>query len=428
MATDVVCDVSSLSVMSLPVRRAGHERVVMISVTFPRSLSAVAVSVFTSQCSRWCRNADLSDLWDSCLEEHAKDVAERPVTRRVMNEVFGAGNRTALPCLCHVQACGKKRRSDNAKAQLENAETRYVERSRLASVCVPAIAARALQQAESELTPPSDEAEKLLYLESGGEDMPDAFRSIPPQQWHRTHNNVMLRNPQSGQLRFVRALAALFGQGSAFFNLERRLAFLEAAPRRLLWRLWAMCVDDEQLTEPPTGRGPGQELIHTFFDELRFGLKADKRRWLATQSVSLGTEHALHTIPSELVVEFWPREGIIDEIPASMDRFRSTRQCPPGDAAKFWRLPGFAARAEYGQLGRTAMRPWTQCQTTDVASWHLAHTMERSTDSLRCSSRSGRGVASSSSRRNPCVVVASETRVEPGSLPGGGVLSTTRTP
>ena len=69
-----------------------------------------------------------------------KDVAERPVTKRAMDAVFGAGNWTALPCLCHIQACGEKRRIYNAKTQLENAETRYVERSRLASVFVPPIA------------------------------------------------------------------------------------------------------------------------------------------------------------------------------------------------------------------------------------------------------------------------------------------------
>ena len=136
-------------------------------------------------------------LWDSCLEEHAKDVVERPVAKHVMDAVFGAGTWTALPCLCHIQACGKKRRIDNAKAQLANAATRYVERFRLASAFAPAIAARALQQAASELTLSSADEEKLLHLESGGEDMPDAFRSIPIQRSHRKHDNVMLRHPQS---------------------------------------------------------------------------------------------------------------------------------------------------------------------------------------------------------------------------------------
>ncbi len=211
-------------------------------------------------------------LWDSCLDEAKRKVAERPVTEAVMDEIYGKGNWTALPCFCHVQACGKKRRIDNAKAQLSNAATRYRERFRLASAFAPALAAKALYAAALELGLPPAAVASLLTLESGGEDMPDAFRSIPVKPEHRKHNNVMLRHPQKGYLRFVQALAALFGQGSAFFNFERWSAFLEAVPRRLLSLLWAMYVDDGQLTEPSASKGAGQELIHALFKEIGAGL------------------------------------------------------------------------------------------------------------------------------------------------------------
>ncbi len=137
---------------------------------------------------------DLNCPYTGAREEHEQDVAERPVIQRVMDAVCGAGNWTALPGFCHIQVCGKQRRIGNAKARLANAATRYVERFRLASAFAPAIAARALQQAASELDLSSTDAGKLLYLELGGEDMPDAFSSIPIQQSHRKQNTVMCAN------------------------------------------------------------------------------------------------------------------------------------------------------------------------------------------------------------------------------------------
>ena len=169
-------------------------------------------------------------LWDSCLAEQAAGVAEKPVSKSVMDQIYGAGQYTALPCFCVVQACGKKRRIDNAKAQKANAATRYTERFRLANAFAPALGAKALQQAAARLQLPKEVREMLLHLESGGEDMPDAFRSIPIVQEHLKHNNVMVRHPQTRAVKFVRVLAALFGQGSVFFNFERWSAFLEAAP------------------------------------------------------------------------------------------------------------------------------------------------------------------------------------------------------
>ncbi len=148
----------------------------------------------------------------------------------------------------------------------------------------------------------------------------------------------------------MRVLAALFGQGSAFFNFERWSAFLEAAPRRLLWILWTMYVDG-QITDLREARGTGQEVIHVFFEENGAGLKADKREWTSLSSLFLGVERDLADLPETERVAFWPREGIITEMEVSMDRFQAKDQCFPGDAAKFRGVGGFAAHAEYGQLG-----------------------------------------------------------------------------
>ena len=129
-------------------------------------------------------------------------------------------------------------------------------------------------------------------------------------------HNVMLRHPQTGALRFVRMLAALVGQRSTFFNFQRRSAFLEAVPRRLFWLLWTMYVDDGSLTDLAEAKGSGQEAIHVFFDEVGAGLKEAKREWTKQASQFLGVEHSFKVLMRNRVVEFWPGEGIEEELRA----------------------------------------------------------------------------------------------------------------
>ncbi len=188
-------------------------------------------------------------LWDSCLKEHAQNVGLRPVPESVLIQKYGEGGYTAIPCFCHIQANGKKRRIDNAKRSGDNKATRYTERFRLADAFAPALSARMLYGAGVRQGLSIDLLARLLDLESGGEDIPDAFRSIPTEQDYLRHNIVMVRHPQTGKLYFVQMLAALFGQGASVFGFERWSAFREAAPRRLLWLLWVMYIDDGSLTD-----------------------------------------------------------------------------------------------------------------------------------------------------------------------------------
>ena len=151
---------------------------------------------------------------------------------------------------------------------------------------------------------------RLLDLESGGEDLPDAFRTIPVVKTYLNRNIVMVRHPQTGRLQFVQMYAALFGHGSSVYSFERWSAFLEAAPRRLLWLLWVMYVDDGQLTDVAEAKGSGQALIHTFFEELGTGLSTEKREWMGKQGIFLGVAHDLEALPTDLDIAFWPKDAI----------------------------------------------------------------------------------------------------------------------
>ncbi len=172
-------------------------------------------------------------LSDSCEKEVGKEVALRGVPESALVAKYGKRQFSAIPCFVVVQACGKKRRIDNAKKSKDNQATQYTEKFRLANAYAPALSAKMLFQAGRRLGLSEAQVWRLLDLESGGEDLPDAFRSIQVSVEFLRRNIVMLRHPLTGKLWFYQMLAALFGRGSSVHSFERRSAFrggAQAAP------------------------------------------------------------------------------------------------------------------------------------------------------------------------------------------------------
>ena len=362
-------------------------------------------------------------LWDSCVKEVSKHVALRQVPEQALRDKYGVGSYSAIPCFTHTQACGKDRRIDNAKKSRDNEATQYSEKFRLANAYAPAVSARLLFRAGRRLGLTEAQVWHLLDLESGGEDLPDAFRTIPVEFEFLRRNIVMVRHPQTGKLWYFQMLAALFGQGSSVYSFERWSAFLEAAPRRLLWLMWVMYVDDGSLVDLAGAKGAGQALIHTFFDELGTGLSPDKRECMSKETTFLGVGNSFKRLQQTGRVLFWPKAAIEGELRAQMDKFMATEQCPPGDASKFRGVAGFAAEAQFGQLGKAPMRPFKQRQYWDKPPWGLSHTMRRAVGFTRMllNLKLQRAVRVVPDER-PSLVVASDAQVEPHSWPGGGTL------
>ena len=114
---------------------------------------------------------------------------------------------------------------------------------RFPGMCGPArCLARALRQEAAA----GDFADEGLTLETGGEDLPDAYRSVPVNPAQLRYNVIAAREPRSGEWRYLTAFAMLFGLSSSVMNFMRS-AFLEAAARRVAALLHTMYVDDGNL-------------------------------------------------------------------------------------------------------------------------------------------------------------------------------------
>ena len=106
-----------------------------------------------------------------------------------------------------------------------------------------------------------------------------------------------------------------------------------------------------------------------------------------------------------------------------MNNFEQNKRCTPAEASKFRGVAGFAAQAQYGQLGRAPLRPYKMRQYWDKPPCILTKTMRRSNEFIRflLDSKLSRKVKVRTDGR-PAVVVASDAQVEPDAPPGGGAL------
>eukprot|EP00971_Amphidinium_carterae_P212380 4214896-Amphidinium_carterae.1 len=77
-------------------------------------------------------------LYSSCLKEEQQGWASHLLPKEQMDRQFPAG-WSPIPSFCHVQACGKKRRIDDAKAGMQNAATSYTEKAQMCSAFQPCI-------------------------------------------------------------------------------------------------------------------------------------------------------------------------------------------------------------------------------------------------------------------------------------------------
>ena len=359
-------------------------------------------------------------LWESCLKEHEKGWAAAPVSKAVLDRKFGARGWAAVPSFVHVQQSGKKRRIDNAKAGGQNDATAYPERWHMPSAFTPAIYAKALAKEASD----AGVSWHRFALEMGGEDLPDAYRSLPVRPKHLRYNIIAAREPRSGQWRFLEAYALLFGLSSSVMDFMRWSTFLEAAARRVLALLHTMYVDDGGIGDMSAAKGAGQAALNILFEELGTPCAGAKQQRMSHAGTFLGIEHDVtHAFDERGVVEFSPREQMIAKVMGLIQSARSRNHMTPAEASKLRGILPWMGSSMFNGIGVAAMAPLKQRQYSDVAPWALSHNIRRSLDYLEfILELKPRRLIHVSPDTNPLIVVASDARADGSGLPSGGYL------
>ena len=111
------------------------------------------------------------------------------MTKDEVDRMFGKGNWLPMPRFMHVQPNGKRRPIDDGKKYMHNQATIYTETMDCVTAVQPAIHMKVLGSEVRKKVPPNrrrtwKEAMKHLgvtdpRMESGTEDLPDAYRFVP---------------------------------------------------------------------------------------------------------------------------------------------------------------------------------------------------------------------------------------------------------
>jgi hypothetical protein len=250
-------------------------------------------------------------IWKSAMKEFEGMVAAQPCTEQEMDAALGTHRWAAVPSFCITQASGKQRRIDDAKRGGHNSATVYSETGRMCTAFQPGVVARLVAEAVGD---GGEGVVRMLGgLETGGEDMPNAFRNIPVHPGDHDVNIIAVRHPSTHVWHYQLVWAALFGYSSAVISFGRWSVFLQAVCRRLAQLLYSMYVDDGILVDGRCARGAGQALVHAVFEAVGAPLAEEKRTAMASQGTFLGVDHDLSGI-SENRVSFWVKAELEEKI------------------------------------------------------------------------------------------------------------------
>ena len=311
-------------------------------------------------------------LWQSCAKEAQNGWASNFLRKDQVDATFPEG-WAGVPTFTHVQPSGKLRRIDNAKRGMQNSTLRYVERMRMCTAFQPAAVAKAIV-AESLRQGVSRHTLSERTLESGGEDIADAYRMLPVVLQDLPANVVMVKHPESGEVRFVIMSALLFGFSASVMQFARWSRFLEAMMRRVLCLLWAMYVDDSNVVDFADGKGSAQWLGRRVLLAIGVPLAEHKKVLMSPCSTFLGMLHDLGRALSQGVCTFTARDAVKEKLRQLISA--CAKQTTPAQASKIRGIAGFTALAMYGRIGRVAMGPLKQRQYTDKFPWDNSRALD----------------------------------------------------
>ena len=366
-------------------------------------------------------SAEAEFLHASCVKERDAGWGGQLLSEREMDAHFGRGQWAPIPAFVAVQPGGKRRRIDNAKRFRHNEMQCPSEQLKMCSAFQPAVSARALRRAAGAAWTDGNGA---WALQSGGEDLPDAYRSLPVAESDLCVNVVAITDPRSGDLRFQSCWALLFGWASSVWQFSRWSYFLEAAARRILAMLHAHYVDDGNMVDLTAARGAGQSAVNDLFALLGTPTAPKKQQPMSSTGQFLGVRHDLwQTGAADPHVVFWPRGQLVDKALALMQSAVANDSLPPGEASKLRGILGFTATALWDGAGQAAMGPLKQRQYADVPPWSLSNALRRSFDFFGAILQGQpRRLVPLCAPHGPLVVIASDARADGGGPPTGGYL------
>ena len=365
-------------------------------------------------------------LWDSCIEEVDSKKAEGPFSKEELDAKYPQC-WAHVPSFVHTQPNGKMRRIDNGRLGGQNRASEMVERIHLCTAYQPGIAVKRLHDSLAEKVGAREV--KNFTLESGSEDLPNAYRSIPVSLQDLPINIVSAQDPKTLVWYFFIMYGLLFGFESSVIQFGRWSLFTQVCGRTICGLVMAMYFDDANLVDLQAAKGEGQRLLNTLFECLGTPFSKKKQVRMSLSGSFLGVDHKFHNFP--LYIEFRPRESLIEKLKGLLLEVWRTWLCTPAQAAKIVGVGQFMLHAAYSKVGKAALLAYIQRQHHDVPLFHLgkerwlvSYQMITSTQFLfmLLEDWPDKKVYLGPSYHYP-VIIASDAQADPGKMPTGGLVA-----
>jgi len=357
----------------------------------------------------------------ACLKDYTLGFGSKQYLKTELDEKWGIGKWIPLPTFDHVQASGKHRRIDNGLASGHNEATAYSEALELCNAFQPGFTAKLFYQTMVEAGIPWEEIQGVI-IESGGEDMPDAYRWLPVEESDQCLNIVAAYDVERKAWTYQELFGMLFGLSSSVMNFNPWSAFLEALSRRWLFLAVSMFYDDSRIIDVNCARGRGQRYLQALFRLVGAPLAEEKSEKLSCDGDFLGLVHKTECALSDGWMSFEPRKRITDTLQSIISKCLEDDWCEPSDANKIRGIKNFASCGQFGQIGRVGLGPLAVRQYADKPPWHLSGRLRRALEFLECLEKVAVPRCYYLYKPwTPPLIIASDGRVDDNSPPSAGV-------
>jgi len=185
-----------------------------------------------------------------------------------------------------------------------------------------------------ELLDTSKALTSLVIIESGGEDMPDAYRWLPVVECDQCLNIVAAYDVERKVWTYQELFGMLFGLSISVMNFDPWSAFLKALSRRWFFLAVSMFYDDSRIIDVNCARGRGQRYLQAFFRLVTAPLAEEKSEKLSCDGDFLGLVHETECALSDGWMSSEPRKRITDTLQSIISKCLEDDWCEPSDANK----------------------------------------------------------------------------------------------
>ena len=259
---------------------------------------------------------------------------------------------------CIRQPSGKLRVIDDASAGKQSELSSDSNKLDLCSALQPGLHAQLLWLAAQ--TCPDRHILLASGLETGGEDLPDAYRHVPMKPEEAWAAVVSYFDPQRGAPSFRLYYGELFGLPLAVTSFNRYPRFFQACLRRLGRVMGALYFDDLTLQDFGALRGSAQWFAIQLAVCLGSPFAESKHQQMGPSADFLGLDHDVGHAIQRGAVQFWVRPRLLQKVQDMISEALVNQRLLPGTASKLFGCLSFLNTGCYGKLGRSGLNSFKE--------------------------------------------------------------------